>query len=198
MPMDGGSILSLTNMRERWYVAECADGQHRAMSEVAERLDLGGFEVFYPTERQRRRVRARCRGVVVLPLFPRFLFVRLDLADPLERWKLVPRIEGVRHLLWRGHERPTPLPLGAVAELQANQRVRDAEFDDVVRRVKPPPFREGAEIRVTQRKPDGDPGPFFGLAGTVLVSSAERVRVLLGLFSGEVPVELGADEVEAA
>jgi transcription antitermination factor NusG len=187
--MDGGARILDFPTKSRWYVAQTEDGSHSTMAEAFERLGGAGFHSFYPTYRKRRWAKGRTRPVMTLPLFPRFLFVELDLNLP--GWGEAARIDGIAGFLPRRHERPVPLPVGAIEELQTNQLARDADFERVVR-AKPIRFAPGQTVQVTSRS------LWFGMAGTVLVSSAERVRVLLSLFGRECEADLPVSEVEAA
>src|SRR5947209_3993566 len=60
----------------QWYVAQT---HPRAEAKAAEHLDRQGFHVYLPNFRKRRR-HARRVETVTAPLFPRYLFVSVDMA----------------------------------------------------------------------------------------------------------------------
>ena len=91
-------------MVDRWYVAEtrpCAE--RRAVLHLVEQ----GFKPFLPTCVVRRRIRRQLVSVV-LPLFPRYLMIPLDLAN--ENWKSVKGTPGVKRLMGTDPQCPIAVP----------------------------------------------------------------------------------------
>src|SRR4051812_34838866 len=100
----------VTELRERWYAAQTLHRRERGAE-----LELGapGFTSLLPlitrTVRHARQLRK-----VRTPLFPSYLFVRLDLER--DRWRSVNGTYGVARLVM-ADGRPVPLPTGVVESL---------------------------------------------------------------------------------
>lgn len=156
--------------QQRWYVVHT---QPHRETQAARQLANQDYRVFLPRYLKSRR-HARKFETVSAPLFPRYLFVILDLTR--DRWRSVNGTIGVDRLLQRGGE-PEPVPVGLV------ERLTDAaEADDVVRFGTD--LKAGQTIRVTA-------GPFTELMGTLeSLDEQGRVRVLLDIMGGRVPVLL--------
>jgi transcriptional antiterminator RfaH len=75
-----------------------------------------GFRTYLLCYQQQRR-HAR-RGLVVRPLFPRYLFVQLDLARDM--WRSVHSTFGVNFLVFVS-EKPAALPLHVIDEIRARE-----------------------------------------------------------------------------
>lgn len=149
-------------------------------------LEAKGFRAFLPTviEEIRTGPRRERRSTVMAPLFPRYMFLALDLAD--DAWKIVSGVRGVQRILGVDGNRPTPLPEGALSELQA--RYAAGEF---VRRVATYAVSAGDRVTVGQ-------GVFAGHSGVCTVSRGERVKVLLSLLGGAVEVSMTPEMVAVA
>jgi transcription antitermination factor NusG len=129
--------------------------------------------VFLPRFFKSRR-HARKFETVMAPLFPRYMFIILNLGR--DRWRSVNGTLGVDRLLMRGGE-PEPVPHGLVEQL-----TEAAASDGVVRCG--PALKEGQQIRVTA-------GPFAELIGKLeSLDDQGRVRVLLEIMGGKIPVLL--------
>ena len=94
----------------RWYVVHTQTRQE-ARAEV--NLRRQGFEAWLPVIRRSRR-HARRVDSVLAPLFPRYLFVRLDLTT--QTWRSINGTFGVVHLLCNG-DTPLAVPPGMVEEI---------------------------------------------------------------------------------
>lgn len=155
---------------ERWYVVRT---QPHREALAARQLENQSYRVFLPRFLKNRR-HARKFETVSAPLFPRYMFVILDLTR--DRWRNVNGTFGVERLLMRAGE-PEPVPHGLVEQLMGA-----AETDDVVRFSRD--LKDGETIRVTA-------GPFTELVGRLEhLDDSGRVRVLLDLLGGKVPVLL--------
>ena len=149
-----------------------------------------GLEVASPmcTVPVYRAVQPWRSGGRLVPMFPGYLLVLMDLTDTV--WRRVPTLPGVQRILGDGPEDPTPLPHGVVEEILARP-------DDALDRL------EGAysavTVGVTARVIEG---PLAGQEGAcVAVSrrgSVDRVTLLLSLLGMPRPVELLAELVERA
>ena len=165
---------------KRWYVAYT---QPQAERRAAAHLKRQGFDAYLPQCRRIRR-HARREETVLKPLFPRYLFVALDLDA--DRWHAVNGTIGVSRLVCHG-ERPTALPEGVVEGL------RDAEIDEgAVPLSRLVLFDAGARLRVLDGAFAGQTGLYHGM------TEAERVVLLFDLIGREVRVAVPIHAVEAA
>jgi transcriptional antiterminator RfaH len=140
-----------------------------------------GFAVFLPcTVRTRRH--ARKFDSVRRPLFPGYLFVKLDPST--DRWRCVNGTLGVARLIGTA-ERPTPLPKGVI------EAICDACDDNGVMATPDEVFL-GEEVRVTA-------GPFAEFIGKLeSLDSAGRVRVLLEILGRRTYVAFSRNQVAAS
>jgi len=163
---------------ERWYIART---QPRAESRAIIHLERQGYSVFCP--RYRKTVRhARKAKSVLAPLFPNYLFLRLDASRDL--WRAVNGTRGVVRLISQG-ETPQPLPHGVVEGLLAKTNTGGVmEWT--------PMFKIGQAVRIAD-------GPFADLVGKLeQLDVAGRVRVLLDLLGRSVSVALRCEALMAA
>ena len=157
----------------RWFVART---QPHLEARALANLENQGFPVFCPRFRKSRR-HARRVDCALVPLFPSYVFVRLDLAR--NRWRCVKSTRGVADLIMRG-EMPQAVAPGIVESLQKRTRL-DGTLDLT------PRLEIGRPVRVAY-------GPFADLVGTLeQLDSAGRVRVLLDLLGRSVPIVLSGD-----
>jgi len=162
----------------QWYAVSTQP--RREMIAVAH-LERQNFETFIP----RRRVttsHARRTQVQIRSFFPGYIFVRLDIAR--QRWRPINSTQGVRSLVMQG-EAPLRAPPGMVDTLKAMT-------DDEGWFVPQPSFEKGERVRLLS-------GPFGELVGRVEKMTAEhRVRVLLDLMNGHIPVVVDRSELARA
>jgi transcription elongation factor/antiterminator RfaH len=155
---------------ERWYLV--STGPHQEQRALAN-LERQGFRPFLP--RILKSVRhARSIRLVRAPLFPRYVFLPLNLER--DRWLSVRSTFGVSSLYMAG-ARPGPVPEGVVEA-----------FVDLV---------DGTELtRLDAGLAVGDAvrvlfGPFADLVGTLCrLDDNGRVRVLLDIMGKSTPVSL--------
>src|SRR5205814_7148871 len=95
--MNARSRLNAASSR-RWFVAQ---SHVHAESKAAMHLGRQGFEVYLPRYRKQRR-HARRIDVVAAPLFPRYLFVSINLGA--QRWHSIKSTTGVTRLVGNGDE----------------------------------------------------------------------------------------------
>lgn len=164
---------------QRWYVVQAQpNGEERAIVN----LERQGFESYLPRITKRRR-QARRVQMVRRPLFPRYLFVHLDISA--QRWRPILSTFGVSTLIRLGND-PTPVPDGMVEALQ--DRERDGSLIEVPATAR---FKEGQEVEVRE-------GPFSDLIGRfVRMADQERIVVLLNTLGRQVQTTLPADYVSA-
>ena len=151
----------------RWYVVHTQSNQE-ARAEL--NLRRQGFEVWLPLSRRARR-HARRLDTVLVPFFPRYLFVRLDLN--IQRWRSVDGTFGVAHLLSSG-DRPLAVPEGLAEELMQRRDKSGAIVST------PAGLAEGDSVMVAS-------GPLADLSGLFQeASGANRVVLLVSLLGREV------------
>jgi len=156
--------------QERWYVVRTRPQREE---QAARQLENQNYRVFLPRFLKNRR-HARKFETVSAPLFPRYMFMILDLTR--DRWRSVNGTFGVERLLMRAGE-PEPVPHGLVEQMMGA-----AEANGLMR--SSPRLKDGQTIRVTA-------GPFAELVGRLEhLDDSGRVRVLLDLLGGKVPVLL--------
>lgn len=163
----------------RWYAVHTRPHCERR---VCVQLDGQGFRSFLPLRlkswRHARRFETR-----LAPVFPRYLFVLLDLDR--DRWRSVNGTHGVHQLVMGGEERPAPVPVGVVESLQAMTDARGCLLHEGRLRV-------GERVRVLA-------GPLVDQVGELIqLDGAGRVRVLLELLGGRIPVLLPHGRVAPA
>jgi transcriptional antiterminator RfaH len=164
----------------RWYVVQT---HVNAEAKAAANLDRQGFAVYLPRY-LKRRSHARKVETVARALFPRYLFVAIDLAT--QRWRAIQSTLGVSHLVcWS--DQPASVEAGVITALKA--REGEGGFIKLGRR---PAFSPGDKVRIVE-------GAFIdNLALVEGVSDHERVAVLLDLLGRKVRVLVGADLITAA
>ena len=152
---------------KRWHVVNTQPHQE-TRAEI--NLRRQGFDPWLPHFRRLRR-HARRADRVLSPLFPGYLFVRLD-AD-VERWRSINGTFGVVRLLCNG-DAPMPVPDGLIDEIMAR---RD---------------EDGAIVLPPRRFVIGEPvtvatGPFGDLEGLYEgMSGRDRVVLLFNLLGRSV------------
>lgn len=164
----------------RWFVAHT---QPHAEAKASVHLDRQGFEIYLPRYLKRRR-HARKIETVAAPLFPRYLFVAVDIAA--QRWRSICSTVGVARLVCNG-DNPTVVPEGIVEALKDREDV-----DGFIKLESRPLFSPGDEVRVLDGAFSSCLGLFEGMA------ERERVAILLDLLGRKVRVVLDAALVAAA
>ena len=178
--MKFGSLSESLNLErgERWFAARVL-----AHQETTAQINLHrqGFRSFAP--KVRRTVRhARTLRNVLAPLFPGYIFVILDLS--IHRWRAVNSTTGVASLIM-GAEQPMPLPTGIVESL-----VIATEPSGLTRL--DPGLEIGQKVRILS-------GPFAdALCRLVHLDEKGRVRVLLEIMGGQVPIRLERSHIAPA
>lgn len=151
----------------KWYVVQT---QMHSERKAEEHLSRQGFEVYLPKYSKKRR-HARKTEMVIRPLFPRYLFVALDLAR--DRWRVVQSTVGVSSLVFFG-DKPAPIAHNIISE------IREQEDEKGLVRLQCPAFESGQRVRILE-------GVFQDTVGTFQQDADKsRVAVLLKLLGREV------------
>ncbi len=156
----------------RWFVVQ---SQPRKELYASANLENQGFPTFTP--RLRRTVRhARRLKAVQVALFPRYLFISLDLSR--DRWRSVNGTFGVSRVVTDG-SMPAPVPSGLVEGL-----IAAANGDGVI--AFSAPLVPGEQVRLLE-------GPFADQIGhLVALDDAGRARVLLEILGAEREVRVSS------
>ena len=164
----------------RWYVTHT---HPHAEAKATTHLKRQGFDIYFPRYIKRRR-HARRIETVPAPLFPRYLFVAIDLSA--QRWRSIFSTVGVSRLVCNGED-PSPVPVGIVEALKNRE-----DANGFIKLDCRPRFHAGDKIRVLDGAFSSCLGLFEGMA------ERERIAILLDLLGRKVRVILDADLVAAA
>jgi transcriptional antiterminator RfaH len=158
---------------QSWYVAKTKPHREHTTAAILAQRDV---EVYLPSITFRRR--DTLRTALHEPLFPGYLFARLDLnADD---WLATRSAPGIAYFLG-GDGAPTALPDGLIEGIRARVERSRSNWQR-------PAFEAGERV-VLER------GPFAGLDAIFddWLSARGRVRVLLEIVERLVPVDVDVD-----
>ena len=163
-----------------WYVVQT---QVNAEAKAVRNLVRQGFEVYLP---RYLKLRSHARKIekVPVPLFPRYMFVRIDVAT--QRWRSVQSTFGVSRLVLNGSD-PAPLAQQVISCLRERE-----DASGYVQLDQRPKFALGAKVRVLAGVFAENLGLFDGMA------DRDRIAILLDLLGRKVRVSIEADLVAAA
>ena len=164
----------------RWYVVQT---QVNGEAKAAQNLLRQDYQIYLPRYLKRRR-HARKVDFVAKPLFPRYMFVRIDLAT--QRWRSVQSTYGVSHLVLNGSD-PAPVAGQVIYALKARE-----DASGYVTLEQRPKFAIGEKVRVLAGVFADNLGLFDGMA------DRDRVAILLDLLGRKVRVSIEPELVTAA
>jgi transcriptional antiterminator RfaH len=170
----------MTPGQPRWYVVQT---QANAENKAVTHLGRQGFITYLPRYLKRKR-HARRIDIVAAPLFPRYLFVEIDMT--VQRWRSIYSTVGVSRLVSNG-DCPAPVPEQVVSVLKSRENTLGfVQLDDR------PKFRVGDKVRILE-------GAFYDCLGIYDgMPDRERVGILLDLLGRKVRVLLDAEAIAAA
>ena len=170
---DPGSMQLGTSLAQ-WYVLHTYP---RHEKRVYERLGLQAIECFLPLYETLHRWKNGCKVQVQLPLFPGYLFLKID---PRHRFKAL-SLPGAVSIVG-SVSGPWPLPDAEIADLRARLQSRNFE---------PHPYLSiGQKVRIKS-------GPLADLTGfLVRQTGGFRVVLSIALIQQSAAVEVDADDVE--
>jgi transcription antitermination factor NusG len=173
-PSDQGPLHSCGGMPFGWYAAYT---RHQHEKSAAQLLTRKGFEVLLPLYRSRSRWSDRTQ-IVLLPLFPNYLFVQCDLDSRIQ----VLQTAGVCWFVSNAGV-PTGVP---EEEIEIVRRVVEAPVN-----VQPHSFLDrGDQVRVLR-------GPLTGLTGILMrVKNQCRVIISLELLHKSAAIEIDLSDLE--
>jgi len=164
---------------ERWYVVYThANGETLAQ----QNLERQGFRTYVPMYSRKRR-HARKTSKVRWPLFPRYLFVSMDVERA--RWRAIQSTIGVARLVCFG-TCPAPMPEGVVEAIVGREGDEGLIDVDSVRALTP-----GDKVQILS-------GALMDRIGLLFkLEDSDRVVVLLELLGRSVKIRLPDEFVGA-
>ena len=165
-------------MRQWFVVHTKARGEQTALWNLARQ----GFKGYLPQYLRRRR-HARRTDWIKAPLFPRYVFVEMDLE--FDRWRAVASTIGVTHIICHG-DAPAPLPSAVIKEICSREDDKGVvAMDPAI------PFDHGDVVKITS-------GPFVDQAAWFeCVDDETRVVLLLDMLGRKIEVRVPMEAVEA-
>jgi transcriptional antiterminator RfaH len=167
------------NSLTHWYLVHTRPNSER---KAAEHLARQGFETYLPRYLKRRR-HARRVETVAAPLFPRYLFVAVDVAA--QRWLSIRSTVGVSTFVCWG-DKPAEVHSSIIEALRCR------ETRGLIALEKRARFAVGDRVRITDGVFANCLGLFEGMP------DQERVAVLLDLLGRKVRVTIDDLSVAAA
>jgi transcriptional antiterminator RfaH len=147
----------------RWYLVQC---RARQDERALEHLQRQGFECYRPLC-EKERIRGGRKELASVPLFPGYLFIRLDRIH--DNWLPIRSTRGVIQIV-RFHEYPLPVADGIVEQLR--QRIERGWARE-------PYLQSGERVVVTE-------GSFAGIEAIFLADDGDqRVIILLNILHSE-------------
>ncbi|MBU0783583.1 MAG: transcriptional activator RfaH [Gammaproteobacteria bacterium] len=164
----------------KWYVMYTKPRQeHMAL----ENLQRQNYTVFYPQARVLKRKAGKGSTAVVEPLFPRYMFVNLEVG--VSDFSKLRSTKGCMDLVKFGGK-PSTVPAELIELIQSQ-----IDGECVIDLAKLPELEVGSGVRIAE-------GPFEGLMGTIASQkSDERVIVLLNILGAERSVELQRNQIDS-
>jgi len=168
---DGGNV---TAESLRWYLIHC---KPREDGRALENLERQGFECYRPVRRVERLREGRKYGAAE-PLFPRYLFIRLDCIN--DNWYPIRSTRGVNQIV-RCRDRPLP--------------VRDEIVEGIRARLagpigQEPYLKPGERVLIME-------GPFSQIEAIFLANDGEeRVVLLMNILQTDQRVSFPLESVK--
>lgn len=170
----------MTTNEQRWFVVQ---SQPNSEQKALAHLNRQGFATYMPRYLKRRR-HARRIDAVAAPLFPRYLFVTIDMTA--QRWRSIFSTIGVSQLVCNAGM-PAAISDQVIDALRARE-----DASGLIHLDNRPNFRVGDEIRVVEGAFSDCLGLYEGMKDN------ERVAILLDLLGRKVRVTVDADSVAVA
>ncbi len=164
---------------KRWHVIYT---RPRGESLALQHLEHQGFAAYLPRHRKQRR-HARRADWITAPLFPRYMFVFIDVAAA--RWRSIRSTIGVSDIICQG-DRPLPIMPGVVEEI-----IERENEEGLVCAAPNLNLRKGDKVRVERDSLCDQVGLFETMA------DKDRVIILLNLLGRQVRALVPAEDVYA-
>jgi len=166
----------------RWYVVQSEPNQER-LAFGALTFDMG-IDTYLPMRAVEKKT-----ALHRAPLFPRYLFVRLDLQD--ESWWRMFTARGFHRVM--GDRSPLPIERGAVRRIRAQEvegliKLKGAQAAKAAGKS---PYTSGMALRITG-------GPMVDRDALFMHGDANRITVMLSMLGSQRITHMGAGDVRAA
>lgn len=159
-------------MAAHWYAVQCKGGES---FRAEDHLKAQGFDVFHPTWTVEKRYRGQLREVKE-PLFPFYLFIRLD--EQMDNWAPIRSTRGVLQLVRFGTY-PLKVDSGLIEALK--QRTHETQQQTL---------KAGDKILITR-------GPFKDLEAVFQTKKGEdRVIILLNLLQHQQRLSISRQDLQ--
>ncbi len=165
---------------KHWYAAHT-----HAKSELKAVVNLKrqNMEVYFPQIRCSNK-KLKINKNPVKPLFPRYVFVAIDIAK--QRWRCINSTYGVKNIVSSG-DKPIAVPENIMDELKSR-----GGSDGLINSIPKAPFRKGDQVNIID-------GPLYGKTAKLdQLNDSQRVNVLLELMGRTVSVSLGVTSITLA
>ncbi|WP_417329303.1 transcription/translation regulatory transformer protein RfaH [Halomonas cupida] len=163
--------------RPRWYVIQCKGGES---FRAAEHLANQNYELFHPVLEVQKKRRGRLEWVQE-PLFPHYLFLRLDRVA--SNWRPIRSTRGVLRIVTFGTAMPVPISDELVEVLCQHGVTRSENPRQLY-------FRQGESVDITE-------GPFKDLQAVFESHKGEeRAIVLLNLLHRQQRLEMPVSQLK--
>lgn len=159
-----------------WYVCYC---EPRKEFQAQLEIKNHGIETFLPVLTRAKMIR-RKRVILTEPIFSRYLFVQIGLADLARHYSQIKRARGVLHLI-EGPNGPSLVSEAVIGYFKEAERA--GAFDYSKPQVQ---FLNGDNVQIME-------GPFAGIIAKVKSASAsKRIKLLMRLLGGMIETEAEA------
>ena len=162
-----------------WYLVYTKPRQEKC---ALQNLEQQGYECYLPLLHS-EKVRQSILGVEAMPLFPRYLFIRLGHGDSAKSWAPIRSTRGVSRLVSFGRE-PAKVTDSLIEFLKGKEGDRRGQTICL--------FSRGERVRLIE-------SPFSGIEGVYQMAEGERrVMVLIELLSKPVVVSVPVGSLRKA
>ena len=196
--LESGQGISLETQAKleapRWY---CVRTGHGAEITADIEIRLAGFTLFAPTVwKPATKPRRLTNGAIqpgkpdrIVPLFPRYLFVRFHRLD--DPWRRIRSLRGVEAILSSTPESPIAVPDAAIEAIRGQCAPNGCIYPLDLATKAAAPLAVGTIARLTE-------GPMADLTGICSWSDGKRVRLLLEIMGRAVLVTVAQSAVVAS
>ena len=162
-----------------WYLVHTKPRQEAC---ALQNLEQQGYDCYLPLLASEKLIKGAVTKLVE-PLFPRYLFIRLDTGDSAKSWSPIRSTRGVSKLVSFGNQ-----PAKVSDELVDLIRARETSGEISEKRLCNP----GESIRVVD-------GPFAGIEGIFQsIDGTQRVMILIELMSKPVRMAVSPNSIRKA
>jgi transcriptional antiterminator NusG len=182
------TAVAAHNPKFKWYVVHTYSGhENKVKHSIEKAVELQGLghlfgQVLIPMEEVTEMKKGK-KVKVNRKFFPSYILVQLELSE--EMMHLVNNIPGVTRFVGTGNKP------AAVTEKEVDRILKRGDTAPKEKEIREIPFHVGDQVKVTD-------GPFSDFAGVIDEINPERgkLKVMVGIFGRETPVELDFLQVE--